>query len=229
MNATRIPANQLAALREISSPTVANAIETLAIRDRATGYLGGSVRCQFPELGTMVGRAVTASVRDTPGVSHGGVGLIELFEAVRDMPSPSVIVLADASGQPSRLAFAGEVMVTVAQRLGAIAMVTDGALRDVPEARALQFHYFMRYAVVSHAWFDVVDVGTPVTIDGQLIRTGDILHGDVNGITTIPDNAVADVITAAEQITENEKQLISYLRSAEFDFDTFRKKFKYDQ
>lgn len=228
MNATRIPANQLTALREISSPTVANAIETLEIRDRATGYIGGSVRCQFPELGTMVGRAVTASVRNTPDVTHGGSDLMKLFEAVYDMPSPSVIVLADASGQPSRIAFAGEVMVTVAQRLGAIAIVTDGALRDMMEARALEFHYFMRYPVVSHAWFDIVDVGTPVTIADQLIRTGDILHGDVNGITTIPDKAIADVITAADRITRNEEKILSYARGAEFDFDTVRASFRYD-
>ena len=76
---------------------------------------------------------------------------------------PTVIVMKDASGTPNRVAYAGEIMVTLARRLGAIGMVTDGALRDVAEVRAKGFHYFMRYPVVSHANFELSKVGDPVS------------------------------------------------------------------
>ena len=64
--------------------------------------------------------------------------------------------------------------------------MTDGGLRDVHEVRRLGFGYFARYVVVSHGNFGVVDVGEPVTLDGQEVRTGDILHGDANGIVIVP-------------------------------------------
>ena len=58
-----LSSNQIAALRALSSPTVANAIETFKIRPREAGNLSSEVRALFPELGPVVGYAVTALVR----------------------------------------------------------------------------------------------------------------------------------------------------------------------
>jgi 4-hydroxy-4-methyl-2-oxoglutarate aldolase len=225
---TPITDEQLRRLRGISSPTIANAIETLDLRDRATGYIGGNVACRFPDLGVMVGRAITAAVTNSPGVRGGGSGFSFLWEVLHAASGPTVIVFADASGEPHRVAFAGEVMVAIAQRLGAVGIVTDGALRDIDEAHTRGFHYFMRYPVVSHAWFDIIDIGQPVTIDGQRIRSGDILHGDVNGIAVIPDGHVDAVIAAADEVALVEQRLMDYVGSAAFDFDTFAANFRYD-
>lgn len=213
---------QLDFLRGVDGPTVANAIETLKLRDRSTGYIGGSVRCQFPDLGVMVGRALTVSVTDTPGVTGGGDGYWQLFEALDAMPGPAVVVMANTTGAPTRIASAGEIMVTLAQRLGAVGMVTDGGFRDLDEVKALGFHYFMRYTVVSHAWFDLVDVGAPVTIDGQLVATGDLLHGDLNGINVVPDESLDALPGAVAGIRDREAKLLAEIRSPSFDFQTFR-------
>ena len=109
-----------------------------------------------------------------------------MYEALEKMPKPAVIVMKDVSGAPHRVAYAGEVMATLAKRLGAVGMVTDGALRDVKEVRELGFHYFMKYPVVSHANFEILEIGIPVEMDGEIINTGDILHGDANGIVVVP-------------------------------------------
>ena len=58
---------ELSYLRAIDSPTIANAIERLQGRDRCEGYIGGSVRCMFPELGVMVGYALTVTMDSQPG------------------------------------------------------------------------------------------------------------------------------------------------------------------
>jgi regulator of RNase E activity RraA len=213
---------ELEFLLSADSPTIANALEPLALRDRAEGYIGGNVVCQFPELGSMVGRALTVSVRDTPGVSGGGAGYWELWSALDAMAGPVVIVMADATGSPERIAFAGEIMCTLAKRLGAVGIVTDGALRDIPEARAMGFHYFMRFGVVSHSWFDLVDIGLPVTIDGQLVSTGDLLHGDVNGIVIVPDESLEALPAAVERIRDREAALLKRIGAADFDFAEFR-------
>ena len=46
---------QLAFLKSVDSPTMANAIEPFKLRDRTDGYVGGNIGCLFPDLGVMVG------------------------------------------------------------------------------------------------------------------------------------------------------------------------------
>ena len=215
--------SDLAYLRGIDSPTVANALERLQLRDRSDGYIGGSVECAFPELGPMVGTALTVTVDNAVGRPARQEGYWDLWDALEKAAGPTVIVMKDASGTPSRVAYAGEIMVTLAGRLGAIGMVTDGALRDVAEVRAKGFHYFMRYAVVSHANFELSKVGDPVHIDGEVIRTGDILHGDANGIVVVPEPSLADIRAAIEAIQSAERRDLDYLDGPDFTLEGYKR------
>jgi regulator of RNase E activity RraA len=113
-------------------------------------------------------------------------------------------------------------MSTLAHRLGAVGMVTDGALRDVPEVRALGFHYFMKYPVVSHADFQVASVGEPITLDGQRIVTGDILHGDENGVVIVPDAALGSLPEQVEIVRTRERKELELIRSEGFTLDQLR-------
>ena len=62
---------QLSALHELDTPTICNAIERFNVRGRVEGFLGMDIRCLLPELGSMVGYAVTATVDSTtPGVKQ---------------------------------------------------------------------------------------------------------------------------------------------------------------
>jgi 4-hydroxy-4-methyl-2-oxoglutarate aldolase len=209
-------------LRSVDSPTIANALERLDLRDRSDGYIGGSVQCAFPELGVMVGTAVTVTVDNAVGRPLRQEGYWELWGVLEATPGPTVVVMKDASGTPHRVAYAGEIMVTLARRLGAIGMITDGALRDVNEVRAKGFHYFMRYPVVSHANFELSKVGDPVLLDGQLVRTGDILHGDANGIVIVPPASLPTLRDAVAAIQSNERRDLDYLDSPEFTLDGYR-------
>ena len=53
---------QLEALRRMQSCTIANVIETLDIRPRDEGFMSPEVRSMFPEMGGMIGYAVTAVI-----------------------------------------------------------------------------------------------------------------------------------------------------------------------
>jgi 4-hydroxy-4-methyl-2-oxoglutarate aldolase len=203
-------------LRGVDSPTISNAIETGSDRELAEGYIGGEVRCMFPDLGVMVGQALTVKVSNARGPAVGREGYWAMWEALEQMPWPSAIVMQDISGEPSRCAYAGEVMATLAQRLGCVGMVTDGGYRDLAEVRDLGFHYFARYAVVSHGNFAIHEVGEPVFLDGQWIRTGDVLHGDANGIVVVPDDALDRLPDAVASVQSRERRLMDYIRSERF-------------
>ncbi len=208
--------DQMAWLQSIDSPTIANAIEPFEVRDRCDGFIGGQIQCQFPDLGVMCGYALTVTVSNEHGSVKSKDGFWQMFEAVEAMPKPVVIVMKDISDAPHRVAYAGEVMATLAKTLGAVGMVTDGALRDVPEVHAMGFHYFMKYPVVSHANFWIAEVGVPVELDGEVINTGDILHGDANGIVVVPPAVVEGLPAAVEKVREHERKIMEFYRSDRF-------------
>lgn len=214
--------SDLGYLRDVDSPTIANALERLALRDRSDGYIGGSVQCAFPELGTMVGTALTVTVDNAVGRPARQDGYWQLWSALDKAAGPTIIVMKDASGTPERVAYAGEIMVTLAMRLGAVGIVTDGALRDVAEVRAKNFHYFMRYPVVSHANFELSNVGDPVLLDGQLVHTGDILHGDANGIVIVPWASLPAIRDAVDAIRSTERRDLDYLTGPDFSLDGYK-------
>jgi regulator of RNase E activity RraA len=198
---------------------MSNAIETVSNRERAEGYIGGESRCLVPDLGVMVGYALTVKVSNARGPVAGRDGYWAMWEALEQMPIPSVIVMQDISGEPSRCAYAGEVMATLAQRLGCVGMVTDGGYRDLAEVRDLGFHYYAKYAVVSHGNFAIHEVGAPVFMDGQWIATGDVLHGDVNGIVVVPSQTLDDLPAAVEGVRNRERRLMDFIRSENFSLE----------
>lgn len=214
-----LSAEELAFLRSVDSPTVANAIELFKVRDRCDGFIGGNVRSLFPELPPMVGAALTVTMNDEHGPVKGRDGFWQMFDAIAAMPAPSVVVVKDVSGRPNRVAFCGEVMATLAQRLGAVGYVTDGTVRDLHEVRALGLPYFASGTCVAHANFWIEEVGVDVELDGETIRTGDLLHGDANGIVVVPREVLAGLPEAVESVRTKEAELMAFVRSDAFTMD----------
>ena len=222
-----LTAEQLAFLQGVDSPTLANAIEPFAVRDRCDGFIGGHVKSLFPDLPPMVGHALTVTVTNQPGPVMGREGWWRMWEALDAMPAPAVLVFQDISGAPERVAYCGEVMATYATRLGAVGLVTDGGVRDLAEVRALGFHYFAPFPVVSHANFGIVEVGVPVRLDGQEIRTGEILHGDANGVVIIPGGIVDGLPEEVAQIRERERATMEFVRGDGFSLATLKQRSGY--
>ena len=203
-------------LRAIDTPTISNAIELFKLRDRTEGFMGFDVRCLFPQLGTMLGYAVTATCDNRPGPVAGRQAYFRWLEAIRDSPKPVVCVFQDVSPKRELSCYMGEVMATCAKQLGAVGLVTDGGVRDLPEVEALGFHYFAAGAVASHGNFVITDVGIPVTVAGVLVRPGDLIHGDLNGVLVIPDEAVEGLPEAVQQIRVHERRVLEFVHSPDF-------------
>lgn len=133
-----------------------------------------------------------------------------------------VVVVKDLTGGPSRCAYFGEVMASVAKACGAVGVISDGGLRDIAEVRAMGLHYFAPNPVVSHGNFRIVDVGVPVTLDGQRVETGNLLHGDLNGIVIVPTGLLAQLPDAVDQVRRKERTLLDYIRGPGFTLKGFR-------
>jgi 4-hydroxy-4-methyl-2-oxoglutarate aldolase len=213
-------------LRTIDTPTVANAIETLNLRSRGEGFPSVDLRCLFPDLGVMCGYAVTAQVET---VSSGNPRMespfIDLFEAVERAPKPAVVVMQEIGSDGRRAAHCGEVMATIFSTLGAIGLVSDCAVRDLSAVRKLNFHYFARGGVSSHAHFRIVRSSVPVEILGMTIRPDMLLHGDENGVITIPKEKRELLPEAVEGVLAGERKLLEFVRQPGFTSSLLRDRF----
>ena len=215
----------LAFLRSVDSPTLSNAIEAFDVRDLVTGFTGHKIRCLYPELGVTLGYAVTVQVDTTsPGPKAIGAGLRHLTELVEASPKPVVLVFQDIGARPGGAASFGEFAATLLQRLGAEALVTDGAVRDVHEVRAIGFQYFAAGTVVSHGNPRLARIGEPVVVDGMYVEPGDLIHGDINGVLSVPPSIVDRLQAEVEKIRALEREAFAFVRGPDFTRDAALKR-----
>lgn len=211
-------------LKQVDSPTLINAIEELHLRPNREGFTPLQIRCLFPQFGRMCGYAVTAQVETITRSGPFELGQFrDLYELVESSPKPAVIVLQEVGGYVDYAAHCGEVMATFFQRLGAIGLVSDCAVRDIPEVRAIGFHYFARGSVASHGNYRIVRSGVPVQILGMEVKPGDILHGDENGLLQVPSGIEDSLPAAIERVRERERKVMSFVRGEDFDLANFQK------
>jgi regulator of RNase E activity RraA len=204
-------------LKSVDSPTLANAVELLGVRPHHEGFTPVEIRCLFPELGRMCGYAVTAHVETISQTEPcDNREFIRLYEAVQNSPKPAVIVFQEVGDRKEFAAHCGEVMGTIFTRLGAIGLVSDSAVRDIPEVRGLGFRYFATGSVSSHANFRIVRTGVPVQVRGLVVQPGDILHGDENGVLLIPRKGLEKLPENVESIRSRERELLDFVRGPEF-------------
>lgn len=217
MTNTPLTPQEIEDLRAMDTPTVCNAIETFKVRGRLEGFLGMDIRCLLPDLGSMVGYAVTATVDSTtPDAPMDEFAWLQWMQAMQASPKPAILVFKDIGPQPRRSAHLGEVMGTLAKRLGVIGIVTDGGVRDILELRLLKFHCFAAGLTPSHGNPRLVEFNCPVFIDGVQIQSGDLLHGDINGVTVIPLGIASQVAAAAARVRQREAEQMAFINSAEF-------------
>jgi 4-hydroxy-4-methyl-2-oxoglutarate aldolase len=209
-----LTADELEALRRITTPTVANAIETFDLRPRSEGFMDSTVRCIFPELGAMAGYAVTAKIAARER-SPGAPPPWELWAALERAPSPRIVVIEDLDYPSPAGSFWGEVNGSIYQGLGCAGTVTNGGVRDLDEVRATGFHFFASCVLVSHAYVHLVEVGQPVSVGGLTVRTGDLLHGDQHGVTSVPIEIARELPKAAAEVERRERRIIELARSPE--------------
>jgi regulator of RNase E activity RraA len=218
---------QVDALKKITSPSVANAIETFKVRPREEGNVSSDIRGLFPELGPLVGHAATCVIRAEHGPIDGHrASLYGWWDFVMSIPAPRVIVVHDIDEPRGQGAQWGEVQANIHRALGCVGVVTDGSVRDLDEVRALKFQFAAAHISVSHANVHMVDFGIPVKVGGVWIRPGDIVHFDQHGVVTIPPEIAGGIPEAIAKVEADEKKIISTCQAPGFTPDKLKELYK---
>jgi len=186
--ATPLTAEQLEALRRLDACTLAKAIDTFPKRLGAEGYADRSIRSIFPTLLPMVGFAATVRIRGSmpPAPSELYSDRTDLWNYILSFPAPRVIVVEDCATRPGKGSLLGAVHTNIARALGCVGAATNGSVRDIPALESMAFPVFAGTVCVSHSYIHIVAMGASVVIGGLKIKSGDLLHGDIYGVRSIP-------------------------------------------
>jgi 4-hydroxy-4-methyl-2-oxoglutarate aldolase len=225
MNADRLPLDLLNQLRGLSTCVVASAIETFNVRMRNTGFADSSIHCLFPDMPRMVGYAATARIRsaEPPMEGHSYYYRADWWNHIQTIPEPRIVVIQDVDKHPGLGAFVGEVHANILLALGCQGLVTNGAVRDLPAVQAAGFQLFAGDVSVSHAYAHIFDFGGEVEVGGLNIQPGDLIHGDVHGVQTIPFDIASRVPSVAHNILLKRKRLIEQCHSDDFRVEKLQK------
>ena len=202
-------------LAQFDTPTICNVIELFDVRPRNVGYMDHRIRCAYPELSPMVGFAATAAFRSAaPPDGKAAYGsLAQQLELMAGLGGPAVIAIQDVDDPPAAAVF-GEVMCSTYRAFGAAGLVTSGAGRDLEQVRALGFPVFTGSTICSHGYCHLLHLGEPIRLGGLVVQTGDLLHGDANGVTNIPHAIATQVADAAAEFVAAEKDLLDYMQGS---------------
>ena len=215
--------NELKILAKWDTPTICNALEIVIPKRRGYGFTVEPFFCLYPSLPPIVGYARTAKIRAAqPAGTDAGSNRISYYEYIAQPPGPTIVVIEDIDPKPGIGAFWGEVNTAVHKGLGALGVVTNGSIRDLPDS-APGFQALGGLVGPSHAFVHPVDFNCTVTVHGMEVNHGNVIHADQHGAVVVPLEAISKIPAAVELISRREAQILEAARGDDFNIDKLKK------
>jgi regulator of RNase E activity RraA len=197
----------------LSTPLIYDVLDHMGYPNQA---LSSRIRPLDPRS-RLAGPAFTIEGReaDSPGIDP-----TLAYQLFREIPRGAVLVLATHGHMTSGPW--GENTTLSAQLRGARGLVTDGGVRDAEALLAMGFPTFCSFVtpVFSGGRFAITGYQKPVPMPGQVIptvivRPGDLVVADANGVVIVPASIAEEVLLAAEQLLTIEERIRAALRAGE--------------
>lgn len=183
-------AAQCAELRQMGAATVHEAQGQKGAFDSGIKPIDPAMRVAGPAL----------TVQCRPGDN------LALHHALTKL-QPGQVLVVDAEGFVEAGPW-GDVMSTAAMQRGCAGLVIDGAVRDSQAITDMGFPVFSRgVSIKGTNKFQPGKVGVPVVVGGVVVRTGDVVVGDRDGLVVVLAEEVAFAVDASRQ--REEKEVVS--------------------
>jgi regulator of RNase E activity RraA len=133
---------------------------------------------------------------------------------VSALAAPAAGVVLVVSGHAtSRTATIGDIMAADLNAHGVVGLITDGLVRDASEIRRLGFPVWCRGTTpTAPNKVSPGRVGGSVDIGGALVRDGDIVIADDDGIVVWPHEEIAALIAKADARRTSDEERLAKIR-----------------
>ncbi|MHA1848203.1 MAG: RraA family protein [Promethearchaeota archaeon] len=161
---------------------------------------------------------VIAGIAETAHILQKSLDPIrKIFDKCASGAEDRIIILIDASGIEG--AVWGEIFSKFAKKSKIIAAVIDGGIRDISEINRLAFPVWARYVtprVITGEWattftpgFELGEhISIPIVCGGVLVRPGDYILADLDGVIVIRPEEINQVIEKANKIKQMEERML---------------------
>jgi 4-hydroxy-4-methyl-2-oxoglutarate aldolase len=176
-----------------------------------TGYLGPGLR-PIQEGIRVGGTAVTALC--WPGDN------LMIHAAAEQCQAGDLLVVTTAS--PSTDGMFGELLATSLAARGVRGLVIEAGVRDVAELRAMGFGVWSAAISAQGTVKETPGaVNVPVAVGGQIVRPGDAIIADDDGVVCVPRAGVAAALAAGRARVAKEEQTRRALANGQLGLDLY--------
>ncbi len=135
--------------------------------------------------------------------------------AALDLIQPGDVLVIATQGFTGT-ATLGDNMARMAQMRGAVALVTDGMVRDAAEIIELGIPCFCRGITPNSAFpSGPGEVGLPLALGEVVVDAGDLVVGDADGVVVVPRAELAAVTARLAQVAAKEVEMHAKVAAGE--------------
>lgn len=184
-----------------------------ALRGTPTGFLvdamggGGALDYRIkPAIADQAGFCGVALTCDA-----GPADNLALLAALADVQPGDVIVCT--TGSYTGCAVTGDLVLGMARNCGAVGLVTDGCVRDLPGIRMVGLPcYCVGVTPNSPARSGPGTVGFAISLAGHPVQSGDVVVADQDGVAIVPQSRLDEVIARLPAIRKSEAEMDQAVR-----------------
>lgn len=165
------------------------------------GALDCGIKPMF-DLPPFAGPAVTVkTVPDDNLAPYAALDVLKAGDVV-------VITTSDWTGSP----VVGDLLAAMFRNIGVIGIVTDGAVRDLAGLSEVGIPVYARGVTANAPQKNGPgSVGLDISISGVVIRSGDLIVGDRDGIVVLPQDKIPQALDGINAIKEKENKIESQI------------------
>ncbi|MEO9892400.1 RraA family protein [Aurantibacter sp.] len=164
------------------------------------------------EYNSVAGFAFT--VKSSPNVKIKGE--MEFRTQMLDEMQEDGFIVWDTS-RDDKATLWGGVMTATAKGKKIKAACIDGGVRDTHQILEADFPMFYEYRISNGSLGRclITHYQIPIKIGDVVIRPGDIVIGDIDGVLVVPRDIAYAVLVRAEEIRENEKKIFGWVKEGQ--------------
>lgn len=161
---------------------------------------------------TVAGLAFT--VKSAPNVKI--TGEMKFREEMLGHLHADSFVVWDTSGDEKATLWGG-VMTATAHGMGVRAACIDGGIRDTHQIMEKDFPVFYKHRIPNGSLGRclITHYQIPILLGSTVVKPGDVILGDIDGVMCVPRDIAYDVLVRAEEIKTNEKKIFSWVAAGE--------------